>query len=261
MNFKTEFELPDGNFRDVFSDHKVVHVKSNENDMDLTGNLFKKLASEVGIPLVYEEDPISGQIDLTRWTEIKYKPETSHDSYKHSNHFQPLHTDYCYFSFEIYASFFYCVEQAGFGGATTFINVDQVVEILGSENNSLLDRLQNQQISFGRKNNPIAQNTDYILKKDEKGWQINWNYYRAQNDVENKPLIDEFRDFLDTSIEKSGELLEIKLQPGEGVFFHDRKVLHGRNSFLGNRQLNKGGIAVNLPEYVQEILKISGGVY
>lgn len=25
-------------------------------------------------------------------------------------------------------------------------------------------------------------------------------------------------------------------------FFQDRRVLHGRNSFLGERQLNKGGI-------------------
>lgn len=261
MNFETKYNLSDGNFKSVFSNHKVVHVMPGEIDLIHSNKLYRDLASEIGIPLIYEEDPVTGEIDLNSWTEIKYDSQTNHDSYKHSNHYQPLHTDYGYFSFEIFVSFFYCVEQAKFGGATTFIDVDRVVDILESEDNSLFHRLQNQPISYGRKTNPIAQNVDCILTKDKQGWKINWNYYRAQYDLENKDLVEEFRNFLDTFLEKSGELMEIKLQPGEGVFFHDRRVLHGRNSFRGNRQLNKGGIAVELPEYVTKLINASGSAY
>ena len=84
--------------------------------------------------------------------------------------------------------------------------------------------------------------------------KINWNYYRAIGDNENRSMIEDFKDFLDTYIEKSGELKELKLTPGEGVFFHDRRVLHGRNSFVGNRQLNKGGIALKIPEQVIQLI-------
>jgi len=121
-------------------------------------------------------------------------------------------------------------------------------------NPQLLYHIQNQKIHFGRKDNPLAHNDDFILQKDQLGWKINWNYYRALNDIKNKTLIEDFKDFLDNYIEKSGELKELKLKPGEGVFFQDRRVLHGRNSFVGNRQLNKGGIAVAVPEEVVQLI-------
>lgn len=242
------------NFSTIFSRNKVVHIIPDFNEG--IEELFKKLASQAGTSLIYEEDPETGFIDVTKWTEIKYEPEKSLNTYKSSNKYQPLHTDYGYFSFEIFAAFFYCVEQAKFGGATTFIDVDKVVEVLEQVNPNLLSHLQKTQIHFGRKDNPIAHNNDYILQKDNLGWKINWNYYRALGDYENKILIEDFKDFLDNYIEKSGELTELKLQKGEGVFFQDRRVLHGRNSFLGNRQLNKGAITKVLPEEVVQLISL-----
>ncbi len=226
-------------FNEIFAQNKVVHVLAVNMDADL---YYRNLAKQCGIPLIYEEDPVTGKIDLNKWTEIKFEAKKSNDSYKSSNKTQPLHTDYGYFSFEIYAAFFYCVEQAEFGGATTFIDVDTIIIILKKANPFLFEQLQKTKIHFGRRDNPIAQNDDFILSQDSLGWRINWNYYRALSDSENQTLISDFKDFLDTYIEKSGELKELKLQVGEGVFFQDRRVLHGRNSFIGNRQLNKGGI-------------------
>ncbi|MCB0539625.1 MAG: TauD/TfdA family dioxygenase, partial [Bacteroidetes bacterium] len=161
-----------------------------------------------------------------------------------------LHTDYGYFSFEIFCSFFYCEKQAEFGGATTFIDVDTIVKILKQVNPQLLEHLQATKIHFGRKDNPIAHNEDYILQKDEMGWKINWNYYRALEDKSNNELVEGFKLFLYKHIEKSGELLSLKLEEGDAVFFHDRRVLHGRNSFVGKRKLNKGAIAKNIPENI-----------
>lgn len=251
MQFFTQYKSSEGNFSNVFNQFKVVHVLEEDKNSDA---YFRELSQQCGIPLIYEEDPITGVIDINKWTEIKYEPEKINDSYKSSNKSQPLHTDYGYFSFEIYAAFFYCVTQAEFGGATTFIDVDTVVSILESVNPKLLNSLQKQKIHFGRKENPIAQNNDFILQQDQFGWKINWNYYRALGDVSNRGLIEDFKDFIDHYIEKSGELTELKLQPGEGVFFQDRRVLHGRNSFVGNRQLNKGGIAIEIPQSVTQLL-------
>jgi alpha-ketoglutarate-dependent taurine dioxygenase len=252
FSFFTQFNPRSSNFGEIFKAHKLVHILENKNVY--SDVYFKTLAKECGIPLIYEEDPITGVIAVDKWTEIKYEPILAKDSYKSSNKFQPLHTDYGYFSFEIYAAFFYCVEQAEFGGATTFIDVDKVVSILESRKPQLFQQIQLEKIHFGRKENPFANNDDFILQKDSRGWKINWNYYRALSDDKNKTLIEDFREFLDNYIEKSGELTELKLNPGEGVFFHDRRVLHGRNSFVGNRQLNKGGIALQVPEMVLQQL-------
>lgn len=234
-------------FGKLFADTKVLHVRHPLADVDELGAYYVSLAGECGMPLVYEEDPVTGEIHFNKWTEIRYRPESLRETYKHSNRSQPLHTDYGYFSFEMFASFFYCVTQAEFGGATTFIDADTVVSVLQAADPVLLADLGKQKIRFGRKNNPIGYNEDYILAKDSLGWRINWNYYRALEDTEHAELVERFKHFVDTQLEKSGELKEVKLQPGEAVFFQDRRVLHGRNSFLGDRQLNKGAIAESVP--------------
>lgn len=255
MRFYSEYnERTLDNFKAVFEQHKVVHVTADLQDID-PESFFKDLAAQVGLPLIYEEDPATGQINVNEWTEIKYETENASNTYKSSNKFQPLHTDYGYFSFEIYAAFFYCVTQAKFGGATTFIDVDTIVDILKGVDPRLFNEIQKHKITFGRKGNPIAFNEDFILQKDALGWKLNWNYYRAMDDKVNQGLIEEFKGFIDHYIEKSGELKAIKLSPGEGVFFQDRRVLHGRNSFIGDRHLNKGGIAIEVPKEIQQILQ------
>jgi hypothetical protein len=245
------FNASDLNFKNLFETTKVVHVNYKGKNCD---SFYRKLAQEVGFPLVYEEDPLSGDIIFNKWTEIKYLKEKELDTYKHSNKSQPLHTDYGYFSFEIFAAFFYCVKQAEFGGATTFVDVETVVRILKMVNPLLFQTIQKTKICFGRGENVIAQNTDFILSKDSVGWRMNWNYFRGLNDKQNINLIEDFKGFLDCYIEKSGELEQIKLCPGEGVFFHDRRVLHGRNSFVGDRQLNKGGIVNKIPKELESFL-------
>lgn len=246
-------------FKSVFENSKVVHYTPAGIETAQLAAFYTSKAAELGIPLIYEEDPVTGEIRVNHWTEIKYISGKETDSYKHSNKYQPLHTDYGYFAFEIYTSFFYCVEQADFGGATTFIDVDRVVSILERIDPALLHALQETKISFGRKDNPLTNNQDFILSRDTLGWKINWNYYRALNDAVNHELVQTFRHFLDDHIEKSGELMSLRLQPGEAVFFQDRRVLHGRNSFLGARQLNKGGIAKEVPVQIINLLRQNDG--
>lgn len=242
MNFNTKYNASGpSDFADIFANHKVVHV-FNLPEHQSASEYYKVLAAGVGYPMIYEEDPHTGKIDANKWTEIKNDQEANQTSYKRSNTFQPLHTDYGYFAIEVYASFFYCEKQAGFGGATTFIDAAVVAELLQHIDPRLFEAVTGTAIRFGRGDHPIAHSTGRILDQDALGWKINWNYYRAQGDQANAGIVEDFKGFLETYIEKSGELTEIKLQPDEAVYFHDRRVLHGRNSFWGTRHLNKGGI-------------------
>lgn len=240
-------------FHSVMKNSKVVHVRNLSNARPLDESCIN-LASQIGFPIICEEDPVSGAVRTNQWTAIKYDSNASNSSYKHSNTYQPLHTDYGYFSFEIFAAFFYCLEQAEFGGATCFIDVERVVSLLRMSDPTLFDQLQNTEIQFGRRGNSVASNRDRILSKDECGWKINWNYFRAKDDVANGDVIEGFHAFLNNSVERSGELLELKLMPGEAVYFQDRRVLHGRNSFIGARHLNKGAIANVIPDEVRTLL-------
>lgn len=255
MNFFDSYNGTIEDFYNFFQKNKCVLVR--ENTLELNPDIFfRKLASQCGIPLIHDEDPISGKLEIGKWSVIEYNPNKA-DTYKYSNTAQPLHIDYSYFSFDIYAAFIFCEKQAEFGGATRFIDVDIIVDILQKVNTVLFEKLQETQVHFGRTNNPATNKKAYILSKDDLGWKINWNYYRAKSDVENLELVEAFKFFLDMHIENSGELTEIKLKPGEGVFFHDKRVLHGRNSFIGGRLLNKGGIAISVPDYIKEVIEQS----
>ncbi len=243
MKFFTRLSNPSPeNFKTIFDQHKVVLVDFKTHDLKKIEASTLALANALGTVIQYEEDPFSGELTSNQWTEIKYDPNGP-NAYKTSNTFQPLHTDYGYFYQELPVSFFYCVEQAKFGGATTFLDPHRLVEVLEMENSSLLSELQQTKIHFGRNDSAFTSRQDYILQNHEGVWRVNWNYYRAKDDVVHQELVEKFKVFLDKYFEKSGELTELKLKRGEAVFFQDSYVLHGRNSFLGERQLNKGAIS------------------
>ncbi len=58
-------------------------------------------------------------------------------------------------------------------------------------------------------------------------------------------MCEEFHKFLETKIVAGGLLTEVYLKPGEAALFQDDRILHGRNSFYGNRTLIKGGFNFN----------------
>jgi hypothetical protein len=93
-----------------------------------------------------------------------------------------------------------------------------------------------------------------ILDKDETSYLANWNYYCI--DKENTPealqLVEDFHQYLESRIIKAGIVLPAQLEVGEAVFFHDDRLLHGRNAYFatekGERCLIKGKIILE-PEF------------
>jgi alpha-ketoglutarate-dependent taurine dioxygenase len=51
-----------------------------------------------------------------------------------------------------------------------------------------------------------------------------------------------FNEFCEARLVDGGLMTNCKLEKGEAVFFHNRLLLHGRNSFWGERCLMKGAI-------------------
>ncbi|NJR44015.1 hypothetical protein HC761_00640 [bacterium] len=83
-----------------------------------------------------------------------------------------------------------------------------------------------------------------VIRYDEQGPLLNWNHFRISKE-NNQNVVDachRFYEFTEKKIFEGGLLMPLTLKPGEAVFFHDERVLHGRNAFLGDRCLIKGGI-------------------
>lgn len=230
-------------FRATITENHVVRVLTSKPKAEWE-NYYKQLAAGVGHLITNDENTVSGELTSNSWTPIEYIPEDKNSSYKHSNTYQPLHTDYGYFNVEVDISFFFCQEQAEWGGATFVISAERLVDLLKKHRPNLLEQLTTKTVRSGRGKAEFSNNEDFILQLKNDGWHVNWNYYRVceNNSASVKEMVQEFADFLHQYVVLAGMVEPIKLKPGEGLFFHDRKVLHGRYGFLGNRKLNKGAL-------------------
>jgi alpha-ketoglutarate-dependent taurine dioxygenase len=229
---------------DWLTKNKVVVVSpTNFPENDLPG-FYLQLASHLGTVYLAEETADTEAFLLNKWHQIRYIPGQEAKSYKHSNRAQPLHTDFCALPIKPEISFFYCMQQATFGGSTVFMDNNRLVEILRVFNPNLLRQILTTEVTF---RTDIGQNvTSRLIEQDQHVYRINWNYYRLVNEDETvKAITEDFHFFLEEHIFKSGMLKAVNLKAGEAVFFHDNLVLHGRNSFLGDRWLNKGVLQLN----------------
>lgn len=209
---------------------KVLHVTPER--VENFESFYIDVANQIGTIFCSEEDFITKNKTGNLWSEIKYIEEKS-ESFSHSNTRQPFHTDGAYELNAPDISFFYCVERANFGGATTFIDSDVLIKCLSFCNGDLLKKIKNTIVYHYK-----GDDGKKALILDDKNW--NWNYFRA----EKSNLVEEFHNFLEEKIYKSGIYESVYLNPGDSLFFWDKKVLHGRNGFIGNRHLKKAGIYV-----------------
>jgi alpha-ketoglutarate-dependent taurine dioxygenase len=244
---KIKFTTPDETKEavgDLLQKYKLVHLIDCDSNLNLH-DYFTELSDFLGLVINMDEDRITGERTGKRWIDIAYDPEYP-DKYRSSNTRQPLHTDNSYLNHHDAVNYFYCLSQAQVGGATFFLDSELLIEVLELDNeHQLLEDLKTIPVCFSKEG---VSKTKPIITEDELGLRLNYNYYPLDKDntPEAKDLVERFQFFLEDRIQNSGICTDVLLRKGDAVFFHDERVLHGRNAFFtsnkGDRVLIKGSV-------------------
>ena len=234
------------NLKEAIKSYNVVHLADYCIDMPYE-EFYQELAKIIGVPYSADEDIVTGERLDNQWIDISYDPNIQ-DRYRSSNTRQPLHTDDSYVELngKLAINFFYCKSKAAIGGATTFLSIEQLIECMQLDNQQeLMDRLFSTVVNFEKSGSKKVRK---ILDKDEYGYLANWNYYciDSNNTPEALQLVEDFHQYLETRVFPAGIVTALQLQKEECVFFHDDRILHGRNAYFathkGERCLIKGKI-------------------
>lgn len=207
---------------------KIVQTIGVDTSISLN-EFWETVSDNIGDCMLLSEDPVTGERIGEKWLEIRYDRSIP-NAYRHSKNAQPLHTDGSYVGNSPYISFFYCINQAKKGGATVFLDSDELITLLEQSDPNLLEDLCQTTVCF-------AKDKDYkrrpIIDFDEAGSNLNFNYYCVDPNETDfaKQLVERFHHFLQTEVVAKNKTYPIKLKPGEAVFFHDDRLIHGRNSF------------------------------
>ncbi|MDB5136336.1 MAG: hypothetical protein JWP37_2939 [Mucilaginibacter sp.] len=230
-NFKNELKK-------LIKAHKAVHLQGVPSRLDHI-TFYTDLVDTIGKVVNVGEDAATGNLTGERWTDVRYIKDMA-STFRHSNTRQPLHTDAAYTNCTFDVNFFFALENAEIGGATVFIDGADLIHILRTYEPGLFERLIDIEIVFQKGDEPVR--AKKIVEIFDDHYELNWNYFRVsdENSEDIRNLCGDFNNFLENKIVAAGILKPVYLQAGDGLFFHDDQVLHGRNSFYGNRHLIKG---------------------
>jgi alpha-ketoglutarate-dependent taurine dioxygenase len=216
--------------------HLISDSKKNEvrDFYERVGNTFGKyhmLAEDVQL------GGRSNQKSNKIWMDVRYDSSIN-DAYRHSSNPQPLHTDGSYNPNFPNATIMCCVSNSASGGETIFLELNKLVEILKQDDSELLKFLFEKEI--------IHERSGYINKKkilylEDKKLKINFNYFcvSKKNSEECLINVNKFFNFINTSKKIKKNMLAVKLEEGEAVFWKDSEILHGRNSFLPKKDSDR----------------------
>lgn len=248
-------------------DHAFEQLKSCLNDFQLIHlagftfdikpeEFYGSVSDRLGLIQPIDEDKKTGRLTGERWIDISFDPAEP-NKYRSSKTRQPFHTDDSYIEVEGAEgriTFFYCVSQADLGGATTFLSSEDIIEAMKIDGElQLLHDIQTVPVKFSKSDSIKIRK---ILNEDEYGkiWTWNWHCVDEDNTAEAHDVSKRFHDFLENRILMSGLALSVCLKKGEAVFFHDHRLLHGRNAFFtstaGGRKLIKGAFVLMHPESI-----------
>lgn len=247
---KVEYTSPESTKKTIqesLEKYKVIHFVGFDFQTNIH-DYFAELGDFLGLVINMDEDKETGKRTGQRWIDISYDPAYP-NKYRSSKTRQPLHTDNSYLSHHDAVNYFYCLSQAQVGGATFFLDSELLIKILKlDDEHQLLEDLKTIPVVFSKQG---ASKTKPILTEDELGFRLNYNYYPLDknNAPEAKDLVERFQYFLENRVQNSGICMDIILKKGEAVFFHDERVLHGRNAFFtsskGDRILLKGSVILH----------------
>lgn len=222
---------------------RIVHVSAHPQ-LGLQREFWEAVITRHGLEVSVDEDATTGKPTGALWSDVEFNP-AAQNFFRYSSSAQPLHTDGSYISEPPEFVFLICHRAAPIGGATVFVDGDDLFAILDQEAPELLQALLRTPLRFA-KGNGVVEAPFLLLERDEL--ILRWNYYALDR---NLPT-----DVRELAVHLHSLLLDLMtqrrtrrylLQPGEAVFFSDARVLHGREAFVaqrrGERCLWKGGLS------------------
>ncbi|MES2651652.1 MAG: TauD/TfdA family dioxygenase [Bacteroidota bacterium] len=237
LNIRTnDPKVAGAEIRKALENSKVVHIKSGWHISNLREH-YDVITEEVGKCIMIGEDfTVGGKQTGEKWIEIRYDndiPDIA--AYRHSKNAQPLHTDESYIEDFADIMFFYCINKAEIGGATTFVDGPVLIDFMRKTNPDLLNKLVGHDIKYKKADEERVSPIIWFDKNNIP--RFNFNYYCIDHEetVENKALNKEFFDFLQNYVVGTYMIKEICLNPGDAVAWWDDAVLHGRTAFSANK--------------------------
>lgn len=218
--------------RDALGRSKLVVTTGVEPSANST-IFWDQVSEQIGSPCHQFQEDMTGARTGEKWQEIRYNPDVQ-NSYRYGKNAQPLHTDGSYMKNGPGVVFFFCIKAAPSGGATTFIDSEELVSSLRKGDPELLRDLERTSVHFSKAS---EHKTRPIISTDSEGLLLTWNYYcvDATEPAFNKALAERFHQFLQQKIVAARRLTPVALRAGEAVFFKDERLLHGRDAFLAER--------------------------
>ncbi|AOK31658.1 MULTISPECIES: TauD/TfdA family dioxygenase [Burkholderia] len=250
MRFLTEIRESRGagtgeRLRAALTGHKVVVVRRASHAGN--GAFYQKLAGEIGDFHFRDEDPVTGRLDRTGWLDIRYDATLAATAqYRYGNGRMPLHVDGAYSDVAFDVFFLCCETPARFGGATFAVDGSLVADYLAACDPALLRSLCEVDVRFTKGERTV---TRRVIDYDGAGAVLNWSSTRVAPDNP-APVIDmcaRFAAFCEQRLVDGGLVTPIPLMAGDAVFMHNRRVLHGRYAFWGERCLLKGVLSLTAP--------------
>lgn len=225
-----------GELKELLSKHRVVKLIPGWHVSDLRA-FYDEITEKLGKPMNIAEDYAqAGAQTGERWMEIRYDEDIPDMSaYRHSKNAQPLHTDESYIEDPCDVMVFYCKNKAPLGGETLFVDGPKLVERMKIVDPELLEQLSSTEICYEKSGN--LRKEKIINLDNPQSPQFNYNYYcLSPNESEQaKELNKKFLAFLETHVKGSFLEVSVGLNPGEGVFWWDHYLVHGRNPFIAEK--------------------------
>ncbi len=221
---------------------RLVFVRTNAR-LGVCPEFWDEALFEHARRVAVDEDVATGKPTGRLWSTVDFNPSLQ-NSFRHSCSAQPLHTDGSYASEAPDIVFMVCRRPAQKNGATLFLDGPDLVRALESQQPDLLERLVTEEITFAKGETAVE---SPVIAFSADGPILRWNYYALHPRLHPAALsvADAFRAFLQDMAGRL-PLHAIRLEPGGAVFFHDNRLLHGRESFSadssGGRFLWKGGL-------------------
>jgi hypothetical protein len=244
MDFHTRLTLdsdPEPNeaaarLRSALDQSRVVHVIGGPTGPTVL-EPWQLILNTLGTVDNRGENPLTNERFDAVWSDVRYIPNHASNSYRHSNTTQPFHTDGSYNANPPNVDFFYCDTAADSGGETTFLDGPDLIESLRNDDPDLLKLLMSTPVSFQKGQSPGQ--VVPIIKEDEFGILLDWNENRVipgQGKLVDS-ITESFARYVRERFSSFPPVMPIRLNPGEAVIFHERRVLHGRRAFIGDRCL------------------------